>query len=77
MKEVLNIGIDIGSTTVKMVVMDKKENVLYEAYERHFSDTKKTIITLFKDVLKKFNNNSFACCYGSCGICYFDGKRLR
>lgn len=59
MKDLLNIGIDIGSTTVKLVVMDKEKNILYQAYERHFSDTKKTIITLFKDVLKKFDNNNF------------------
>lgn len=59
MKEVLKVGIDIGSTTVKMVVMDKNDSILYEAYERHFSDTKKTIIMLFKDVLKKFSDCSF------------------
>ena len=59
MKEVLNIGIDIGSTTVKMVVMDKENNVLYEAYERHYSDTKKTIKILFDDVMSKFDNDKF------------------
>ena len=29
MKKILNVGIDIGSTTVKMVVVDKKNKVLY------------------------------------------------
>ena len=31
------IGIDIGSTTVKVVVMDDKKTVLHKSYERHFS----------------------------------------
>lgn len=31
------IGIDIGSTTVKVVVMDEKYNILFKAYERHMS----------------------------------------
>ena len=52
----LSIGVDIGSTTVKMVVLDKNENILYSEYRRHFSDTKKTIIELFNEVLDKFKN---------------------
>ncbi len=34
---ILKIGIDIGSTTVKVVVLDETDNILYRAYERHFS----------------------------------------
>ncbi len=59
MKKVLHIGIDVGSTTVKMVVMDKDYQVLYSEYRRHFSDTKKTITDLFDEVLTKFNDNKF------------------
>ena len=32
MNKILNIGVDIGSTTVKMVVMDNKKNILFSAY---------------------------------------------
>ena len=35
----LNIGIDIGSTTVKVVVMEGKE-ILFKRYERHFSQVR-------------------------------------
>ncbi len=35
----LNIGIDIGSTTVKVVVMDGEE-ILFKRYERHFSQVR-------------------------------------
>jgi predicted CoA-substrate-specific enzyme activase len=31
------IGIDIGSTTVKTVVLDEQNNILFRAYERHYS----------------------------------------
>ncbi|RBQ23207.1 MAG: hypothetical protein ALMCE001_18880 [Methanocorpusculum sp. MCE] len=34
---ILKIGIDIGSTTVKVIVLDEADNILYRAYERHFS----------------------------------------
>ena len=67
MNKVLNIGIDIGSTTVKMVVMDKSKNVLFSAYERHYSDTKKTLIELFNKVLDKFNNNKFTLVFTGSG----------
>ena len=33
----MNIGIDVGSTTVKVVVLDQNANLLYRSYERHFS----------------------------------------
>ena len=59
MKKIVNIGIDVGSTTVKMVVMDRNENILYSDYRRHFSDTKKTIKDLFNEVLDKFKGYSF------------------
>ena len=56
----LKIGIDVGSTTVKIVVMDNKENICYCDYRRHFSDTKKTITDLFNEVLEKFPNSKFS-----------------
>ena len=59
MKKVLNIGLDIGSTTVKIVAMDNRKNILYKDYRRHYSDTKKTITDLLKDLLKKYNNMNY------------------
>ncbi len=59
MKKVLNIGIDVGSTTVKFVVLNKKCEILYSEYRRHFSDTKKTIKDLMNEVLEKFPNSNF------------------
>jgi predicted CoA-substrate-specific enzyme activase len=33
----LKIGLDIGSTTIKCVVLDTENNILYKTYERHYS----------------------------------------
>lgn len=59
MKKILNIGIDVGSTTVKLVVMDNGNNVLYSDYRRHYSDTKKVISDLLNEVIEKFDKESF------------------
>ena len=36
----LHMGIDVGSTTVKVVVLDENNNTLFAEYRRHFSDIK-------------------------------------
>lgn len=33
----MRIGLDIGSTTVKCVVLDEKNELVYKTYERHYS----------------------------------------
>ena len=58
-KKILNIGLDIGSTTVKIVAMDSRGNILYKDYRRHFSNTKKTITDLLNELLKSHNNMNY------------------
>ncbi len=33
----MKIGIDIGSTTIKSVVLDDNDNIIHKSYERHFT----------------------------------------
>ena len=33
----MRVGLDIGSTTIKCVVLDEQDNIIYSTYERHFS----------------------------------------
>ena len=40
MEKVYNLGIDIGSTTVKAVVLTEDKLLKYKEYRRHFSDVK-------------------------------------
>ena len=42
-QNILHVGLDVGSTTVKIVVMDENKNIIYKDYRRHFSDTKNTV----------------------------------
>ena len=39
MSQIIDIGIDIGSTTAKLVVIENGE-VLYKKYERHYSQVR-------------------------------------
>ena len=57
--KVVNIGMDVGSTTVKVVAMDNKHNLLYSDYRRHFSNTKKTIGELFDEITNRFPNSKY------------------
>ncbi|MBR0090028.1 MAG: 2-hydroxyglutaryl-CoA dehydratase, partial [Clostridia bacterium] len=55
----LHMGIDVGSTTVKLVVLDEQNNVLFGEYRRHYSDTKETVKTLFEEVKPVVGDNEF------------------
>lgn len=59
MKNTLNVGLDVGSTTVKIIVMDSNENTIYSDYQRHFSDTKNTICNVLENLCKKYPENQF------------------
>ena len=43
-----NVGIDIGSTTVKVVVLDTLGEVLYQSYERHFAKVREKAVEQLK-----------------------------
>lgn len=42
------LGIDIGSTTVKIAILDDNNTLLFSDYERHFADIQGTLTTLLK-----------------------------
>jgi len=44
MNRILYLGIDAGSTTVKVALLDDAGHLLYGAYERHRADIRKTLI---------------------------------
>ena len=41
-------GIDIGSTTIKFVVMDENNNICFKDYRRHLSNIQETLLGLVK-----------------------------
>jgi len=53
MSNYFTLGIDIGSTTVKIAVMDENKNVIFSDYERHYANIRETLYSLLckaKDV---------------------------
>jgi len=59
MTELLHVGLDVGSTTVKIIVMNEKLETIYRSYTRHFSDTKNTICTVLEKLAKDYPNATF------------------
>ncbi len=55
----IHMGIDVGSTTVKLVVLDNDGKSLFAEYRRHFSDIKSTVAELFEEVKGVVGNESF------------------
>lgn len=50
-QEVIRIGVDVGSTTVKVVALDDQEKSLFEQYQRHLADVRKTIVQVVSNCL--------------------------
>jgi predicted CoA-substrate-specific enzyme activase len=48
--QLLHVGIDVGSTTVKLVVLDDSQNLLHSVYTRHHSEVRKCIIRCISDL---------------------------
>ncbi len=48
------IGLDVGSTTLKCVVLDEKLNVIYSTYKRHFSKISQMTGELLAELAEKF-----------------------
>lgn len=44
------LGIDIGSTTAKAVVLNAEGVTLYETYQRHYADVRKTIYGILEEI---------------------------
>ena len=40
------LGIDIGSTTVKIAILDENHTLLFSDYERHFANIQETLADL-------------------------------
>ncbi|MBR3225822.1 MAG: 2-hydroxyacyl-CoA dehydratase [Atopobiaceae bacterium] len=54
----LRLGIDVGSTTVKLAVIDSNNNLVYANYERHHTDIRATAKELFARAQKVVGNAS-------------------
>lgn len=58
MRNVFHMGLDIGSTTVKVVISDHNDCVVYSSYQRHFSDIKSTIVDVINEAFEHFKEEN-------------------
>ena len=49
----MKIGLDIGSTTIKCVVLNDNDEILHKSYERHYSQITEKI----RDILQYVRDN--------------------
>ncbi|HSQ89574.1 BadF/BadG/BcrA/BcrD ATPase family protein, partial [Romboutsia sp.] len=57
MEGLFRIGIDIGSTTVKTVVLNNKDDIVYKEYKRHYSDIKKSVKEVLINIYDNLENS--------------------
>jgi len=53
------LGIDIGSTTIKIAVLDENHKLLFGRYLRHRSDIQGTLLTMVEQARKELGNIRF------------------
>lgn len=62
------LGIDVGSTTVKVVAIGDGDKILYKSYVRHFAKVKETVLAELKNVLAKYPAQYRVSVTGSAGL---------
>ncbi len=50
------LGIDIGSTTVKIAILDESHNILFSDYERHYANIRETLSSLLQKAYSQLGN---------------------
>ena len=55
----LRMGIDVGSTTVKVCVLSEDSEILYSCYERHFARVKECVLNQLSVVEQKFGGGEY------------------
>lgn len=64
-----HIGLDVGSTTVKIVILDDNGKTVHKKYQRHYSDIKKTLAEVLLEGIGKIKDEkATAAVTGSGGI---------
>ena len=57
MGRVVHMGIDVGSTTVKLVIMDENQEVVFSRYERHYAEIKAAVVNLLTQAYERYQED--------------------
>lgn len=60
MKDLLHIGIDIGSTTVKIAVLNNLKQCLHACYVRHYTDIRQKVLDLLENAYEVFGDRQIS-----------------
>ena len=67
--KVLHIGIDVGSTTAKIVLLNHDQELIYSKYERHYADIKSSVTRLVEQAYAGYQDSIVTVMFtGSGGI---------
>jgi len=66
----IRIGLDVGSTTLKCVVLDKSNKIIYKSYERHLSQIAEKSAELLEKIKSEYPTEQkiMLCISGSAGM---------
>jgi len=56
MEQILTIGIDAGSTTIKMALLDANAHLIFKDYRRHQADITGVMTALLRDIQQKYGD---------------------
>lgn len=71
------VGFDIGSTTIKCVVIDEKENIIFKKYERHYSEIRSAILKIINDLKQVIKKDKITVTIsGSAGLGYAESLKI-
>ena len=59
MNKVFSLGIDVGSTTVKTVILDESGNIIRSRYQRHFSKVRETVEEQLSEIAAEYSGCGF------------------
>ena len=68
MKPKYSVGVDVGSTTVKCVVLDECGEIVHSVYGRHYSKVKETVFEQLKKIFSFFDGEFKVAMTGSAGL---------
>ncbi len=67
---IFHVGLDVGSTTVKLVVLNNSLQLVHGSYKRHFSDVKQSVKDILMEGYKKYKNESITMMVTGSGALY-------
>lgn len=56
MEKLVHLGIDVGSTTVKAVILDADYKMLFSQYRRHYSDIRESVELVLREAYDQFSD---------------------